>query len=393
MKRIVSVILAALLVSTVSAKNFFTDRYFEFQTSVPLGISNNAISFKDILQKEVVVDLREISSKLPNEGLVVTAYTNPTFGMNLRIAKLFIGVNTGVEVYDRFSVSRDLFDFLGKGNASMGDTLDVELKNEADAFYDVNIDVGLDFKRFNLHVKPTVFLPIASMAGTAGKVTFVNDEEGNVKFNLDTNADIYTAFDFNDVSGSLGSIGSGVGFDLGATVTLPIMHKLDLEVDARIPIVPGKLKYATNVQYSMTYDMAITDLGNAESTNTQNTESVSANYAINRPMKFDGYVDYYLLGSLLKVRGGLGFGVYHPFMETTAFYPEYYAGVLFNLANILKAGASMEYTDRIFINQLDFTINLRLIQIDAGVSMQAASFAKSFNGSGYGGFVVLSVGF
>lgn len=391
MKRLLSIITLLLVISSVSAKSFFSDRYVELQVGVPVSFSTNALPLKDVFKKDLVIDLREIAEKMPDEGFIATFNADPIVAMNFNFGKIFVGMSTGFEVFERFSLSKDLFDFLGKGN-TIGQSIDVTMENNIDVFFDINLDVGVKFKRYDLHVKPTVFVPIVSMMGDAGKVSFVNDDKGN--FNVKMNSDMNFRYSFDPDDIEVGSLLHGMGVDIGASFRHPIGERLETEFDARIPVVPGRLDYMSNVKYNMEYNMSFMDMANAQSTNTETTTKSKGDvFYINRPMKFTSYIEYSPLGYLLLLKGGLGLGVYHPFIQGMTFYPEYYLGFELNLGNILKICLSDEYTNRVFKNQISMDVNLRIIELEAGVSLQAASFTKSFIGTGYGAYVLFSIGY
>lgn len=395
MKRLFSIlIVSGLCLSAAFAGGFFEKRYFEIQMKVPVNLSNNIISLDDVLKKEVVIDLNEIAKKTPKDGLVLNASAYPEYAMHLQVANVFVGLSTGVDVYDRLGVSRDLIDFLGNGN-QIGDSIDVALNNSADAFFHVDLDVGIKNKKTNIHVKPSVFLPIASMNGDMGKVSFLNDADGNITAKMHADINFHSLVDFSDPTASLSTdLGKCFGFDIAASYKKELNRKSAYEIAARIPIVPGKLNYLSNFTMDFDYSMNIMDFGNATSNSSNSNDSRKTDpYKINRPMKVNAYYDYALMGKMLSLRGGLGFGVYHPFVDGAVFYPEYYLGSTFNLIDLFKCTLSTEYTDRIFKNQLGLTLNLRIIQVDAGASLQAADFTKSFAGTGYGAYVMFTTGF
>ena len=64
-----------------------------------------------------------------------------------------------------------------------------------------------------------------------------------------------------------------------------------------------------------------------------------------------------------------------------------------SLWNILSFELSHSRMDEIFKNELAVALNIRLVEVDAGVSFQSADFAKSFTGAGVGAFVTVCVGF
>lgn len=393
MKRLVSILtLSILCLCSTFAGNFFEKRYFELQMNVPVNVSNNAIKLEDVLKKEVVIDLSEIAAKLPKEGLVVNASAYPDFAMNIRAGNVFVGMSTGLDVYERLGISKDLFDFIGKGN-QVGESIDIDLNNCADVFFHYDIEVGVKVKKTDVHIRPAIFVPIVSMAGEVGKATFVNDSEGNIAANIHADFNIYSV-DFDNPENIINDLSKSIGFDIGGSYTKSFNPRADLIIDFRIPVVPGKLNYLTKFSMDMDYSMNIMDFG--EVTNSTSNESTTERikpYKVNRPLKLNGYINYKLFGKLLSVRAGGGLGVYHPFGDGWTVYPEYFVGTVFNLADVLKFNASMEYTDRIFRNQLGATVNLRIVQVDAGASLQSADFAKSFTGTGYGAYAIVSLGF
>ena len=54
---------------------------------------------------------------------------------------------------------------------------------------------------------------------------------------------------------------------------------------------------------------------------------------------------------------------------------------------------STEYTNQVFIHQFGLDVNIRFVEIDTGISVQSADFARSFTGSGFGAYVYLTMGF
>ena len=56
-------------------------------------------------------------------------------------------------------------------------------------------------------------------------------------------------------------------------------------------------------------------------------------------------------------------------------------------------GLSTEYRDQLFIHQIGATLNVRVLQLDVGISSQSASFKKSFEVSGVGAYAYITMGF
>ena len=379
------------------SKNFLSERFFEIQFGVPVDFSNNAISLDDIFKKELTLDLAKIANEMPSEGLNLIVDTKPYVALNLNIAFIHIGMSAGVDVYEKMGISKDFFDFLGKGN-EVGETLTFDFNNYTDLFAFCEADVGIDFSNFSIHVTPSLFVPIFSSSGSVAKVTFLNDEEGNINLNMNTNFSVYSNFDMYDENFLSDLFSNGNGFDVGVSASLPFGRKLVFSGKARIPIVPGSYQYKYSSYYEATTTMNLLDSSlNSSETNGNikdfSKEVLEEKIYINRPMKFNLYADYLLVGNVLKLRAGGGMGVFRPFLTDSFTYPEYYFSAGINLFDFIKASISTEYTSQIFKHQIALGINVRLIELDCGVSLQSTDFMKSFSNNGFGAYAIVSIGF
>ena len=379
------------------SKNFLSERFFEIQFGVPVDFSNNAISLDDIFKKELTLDLAKIANEMPSEGLNLIVDTKPYVALNLNIAFIHIGMSAGVDVYEKMGISKDFFDFLGKGN-EVGETLTFDFNNYTDLFAFCEADVGIDFSNFSIHVTPSLFAPIFSSSGSVAKVTFLNDEEGNINLNMNTNFGVYSNFDMYDENFLSDLFSNGNGFDVGVSASLPFGKKLVFSGKARIPIVPGSYQYKYSSYYEATTTMNLLDSSlNSSETNGNikdfSKEVLEEKIYINRPMKFNLYADYLLVGNVLKLRAGGGMGVFRPFLTDSFTYPEYYFSAGINLFDFIKASISTEYTSQIFKHQIALGINVRLIELDCGVSLQSTDFMKSFSNNGFGAYAIVSIGF
>lgn len=379
------------------SKNFLSERFFEIQIGVPVDFSNNAISFDDIFKKELTLDLAKIANEMPSEGLNLIVDAKPYVALNLNIAFIHLGMSAGVDVYEKMGISKDFFDFLGKGN-EVGETLTFDFNNYTDLFAFCEADVGIDFSNFSIHVTPSLFVPIFSSSGSVAKVTFLNDEEGNINLNMNTNFGVYSNFDMYDENFLSDLFSNGNGFDVGVSASLPFGRKLVFSGKARIPIVPGSYQYKYSSYYEATTTMNLLDSSlNSSETNGNikdfSKEVLEEKIYINRPMKFNLYADYLLMGNVLKLRAGGGMGVFRPFLTDSFTYPEYYFSAGINLFDFIKASISTEYTSQIFKHQIALGINVRLIELDCGVSLQSTDFMKSFSNNGFGAYAIVSIGF
>ena len=119
-------------------------------------------------------------------------------------------------------------------------------------------------------------------------------------------------------------------------------------------------------------------------------------YEIHRPMKLGISANFHPFGSLLTTDGYIGVGVRHPFakdVSETKVYLDYSVAGRLSFWNFLSFEVSHSYMDQLFKNEFAVALNIRLVEVDAGVSLQSASFAKSFKGAGLGAFVTVAIGF
>jgi hypothetical protein len=406
MKKIFALIISITVIcSALSARNFFSGRFFEIKVGTGLGLSNNLIAGNDIFQKDLVIDLKKLADECPDGGMNLIANATPGVEVNLNISKLHIGLSAGAELYGKFNIGKDLFDFAGYGN-KVGETIDLSFTAETDMFSYSQLDVGWDVKKFKLHVKPAVFVPILSTRGNGGTVSVTNGADGSIHAAVDVNTDVYSPIDlehaqsyFNQITSSGNILNSplfaGYGFDLGAYLALPFSKSLSLDFDVRIPLAPGHIYKKSTITSHYSYDAKFSEISKGESVQENPTFSgyQDADLTIHRPLKFNVYLDKNLLGTLFNAHAGGGFGIRHPFADDAQFYPEYYVGLTFSLIDLFKLGVSSQYKDQVFIHQLGTTFSLRFVQIDLGVSTQSSNFKKSFEGAGVGAYAYMTVGF
>ena len=406
MKKIVALIISITVIcSALSARNFFSGRFFEIKAGTGLGLSNNLITGNDIFQKNLVIDLRKLADECPDDGMNLIANVTPGVEVNFNISKLHIGLSAGAELYGKFNIGKDLFDFAGYGN-QIGETIDLSFTAETDMFAYSQLDLGWDVRKFKLHIKPALFVPILSTRGNGGTVSVTNGANGSIHAEVAVNTDVYSPIDmehaqsyFNQITSSGNILNSplfaGYGFDLGAYLALPFSNSLSLDFDVRIPLTPGHIYKKSTVTSHYSYDAKFSEISKGESVqeNPTFTGYQDTDLAIHRPLKFNVYLDKNLLGTLFNARAGGGFGIRHPFAEDAQFYPEYYVGLTFSLIDLFKLGVSSQYKDQVFIHQLGTTFSLRFVQLDLGVSTQSSNFKKSFEGAGVGAYAYMTVGF
>ena len=397
MKKFYSFVLAiSMLAASAFAYNWFDKRYFELAIETPFGLSNNTVQMSDVLKKDLVIDLRQLADRVPDNGFDMSFYTNPTFSLNLDARKFQVSLKTGVESSATAGFSKDLFDYIGHGN-SLYETISISQKANLDVFVYEEIAVGFKIKDFKIVAKPCFFIPVVHAGSSNGTLTMKNLEDGTFDVNYSSDIEIYSAVDTND---KFKGFKAGLGFDFAAAVSYPLFDFLELTGNARVPIVPGTLNYKTVRTTTLNFNTSVDRIINGDKgthdfdSKASDTETVS--YKINRPLKFGLSADFTPFGKWLWFRGGAGMGFRHPFTDdkdSFEFFPEYYLGATLDVFNILKTTISSQYYEQLFIHQVEVSLNVRLLELSVGINAQASDFVRSCSGGGVGALVAVKLGY
>lgn len=426
----------ALLISFIGtsfAANSFSHRFFEFRVDAPVQVSNNMVGVTDLLQEVVVIDLSEIAKKVAKKGAAIKAFAAPSFSINLDIPRgLILGLSFGLESDVSVGISEDLFEFLGNGNANIGDDFKVQTSNTyADIFATITAKGGWNFKKSKIEFEATAFSSIAHFDATQTSArVFLKDNKVGVEANLEAKGySICDLTNWSNVSAIVNSVGQSIGFDVAAKYERDIFRYLTLGGQVRIPIVPSRLTLGYDVSYPFSKTLGFDEylgLGDGEEESSSEVPQIQEGddedeelsglegilgkpkkldtpYAIHRPLKLGVSANFHPFGSLLCTTGYLGIGCRHPFasainqknggVDETQFYVDYSIGGRLSLWNVLSFSMAHSRMDEIFKNQFAVELNIRVIEVDAGVSFQSTNFAQSFTGAGMGAFVTLCIGF
>ena len=447
-KLILTCALFASIITAACAESNFAHRFFEIKVDVPVSISNNLIALTDIFNEEetIRIDLPKIADQI-GKGAAINANLTPSISVGLDIPKgLIFGVNLGAEASMGVGLSRDIFEFIGKGNVGKTE-LTAQLYNTyADLFAVGSVNGGWNGKKLRLNVTGSAFWALAHLEASdtyATVYTNKKDENGNdtntMGMEAQLDAKLYTTVDASnmeavkDLQALWNNTKGNLGFDIAADARYELFRFLSIGAKTRVPIVPSRLTMVSGVHYEMTpVEINIMDMigssangegsgegsgsGSGSSSEEESTEEpqlisaavpLSTPYAIHRPMKIGISADFHPFGTLLTTNGYLGLGIRHPFsngmnkalkaiqgnIDSPDTFVEYEIGGKLSLWNILTFKASHSYYDEIFKNEFVVALNIRLVEVDAGVSLQSANFAKSFQGAGLGAFVTVCLGF
>lgn len=396
--------LAALLTMASSAFAFsMGERFFEIKTNIPVNLSTNGLGLGDLLQEEMVIDFPKIFDSIGEKDMEVHLFTSPELDLNLRFGKLFkLGFQAGVDTDIFAGLTNDTIALFAKGNPN-GEALGAGVKFGGDVFAYARVPVSFKVKKLELGIVPTLFIPVVHAETKKAGASIQNTSDGTFILKASAEASIYSAFSTEIVNGGSFSFETfdtnifmkSAGFDLGLSGKYEIIPDLKAKASIQCPIVPGKLASQTSVKCEV--EMAKNLLDSTKDKDLTNDFSglVSEAYdgKINRPLSFMAGVDYSMLNESFVVDGSVGFGIGNPFSDQSVFYPQYEARAKLEFIKMVGVTVSTNYMKQVFAHNAAVKLNLRLVELDAGISLSGTTLPASFSAKGIGGFVTVSVGF
>lgn len=371
-------------------------RFFEIGYGVNVTASNNILPIPSILKKNLVIDLRKISEKLTNSGFVTAVNTDVTalfMNVNLRNG-LHIGFDAGVEGGVNLKLGKSLMKAIGEG---FDGGFDADAGAYADVFAHARLTGSFKLKnQMRFTVAPSLVVPIfhADVSDMAASVS--TDASGKITTKVNGKANIYSSIiDTSQILNGnflfdVSALGNSFGVDLGLgfEMPLPVYDKVQLGGYARIPIVPGTLKYGVNGDISLVYEGSISDIISGNMSGLQglnlNTSSATKGLKISRPLRLGVEGMYRPFGAWFEAYSLLGMGMRYPYTKAIKVYPEYSLSAAVNHKQIVGAKFSTSYFNQIFIQELTFMLNAKVFELNLALSMQSENFVKSFQAAGLG---------
>jgi hypothetical protein len=393
-------------------------RYVEFGLDVDAGLANNYLGFFDIFNAErtIIIDPSELadlgySANWAGEG---EAFFNINFG-----EKFGLGVFAGFDTAMYSNLSKELFEFLANGNAGIRD-FTTTMSAGGSSFVNAGLRTRFQFGDLSLTISPAAYVPI--IYASSPRLSFHLDTSSGTKADISMAADVYTPLSLDKMVGLLDAgapensasfsendiwhILESWGLDLSLDAEYALNPKWDLGGSvASIPLYPATLRHGVSYRFDYTLDIlggkSIIDLikdGELEIDMPDMPGPViSGDLAFRafRPLRFDFYVQYKPASSRLVVfKPNIGF-------SALTVYGYDAAGMCFNagleaqlnLKRIFSLSLSSGYRERIWRQGAAIMLNLRVFQLDVGVSLQSQDFVESFKLKGLRAAAGLRFGF
>ena len=229
-------------------------RTFEMGMKFNLGVNNSYLNASDLLVKNLVIDVNKIADDMPDNGLMFNLLFGYNAFSNLNLKNgVHVGFNAGLDMNGNFGLGKEIFEFLAKGN-SLGQSIKVTGDAYADAFVHTDVTVGLTILNgYHLEITPSLFRPVAHVVTERAAGDLKNSTDGKVYLDAKAKLNIYTFLDVNEAKENftpdliLNQIKNGWGFDITSSLDKQLMKSLCLQAYSRIPIVPGRLNYKTEL--------------------------------------------------------------------------------------------------------------------------------------------------
>ena len=400
-------------------------RIFEFGIDFEGMFANSSFGLKDVLKKNIEIDLKKIASDMPAEGFKLGFYNRERTFVNLNLSSRFrFGFFAGVEANSYFNVSKDLFDLLADG-ISVGNSKTVDVSGYADVFVDTGVSFQTIISGYGVKISPTYFVPLAYVPKTTATASLTTDSSGLIRGEAYSKVDVYTAIsmekfmeDEKKVSNlelQVADILSHGGFDFSLEIERNWFHNFNAGLYSRLPVVAGTLNYKMStivyadfyednlLNYLKTQEKPKNEHGHVKPS-TYNPDDHEAEeegfeyseetYKVHRPLKLGLNATYMPFGEWLKIQPSLGFAVRNPYSSSAIFYPEYALDVrLALLWKILNFNVGTAYQNQIFQQRVGFGLNFRAVEIIAQASFCGMTLPASFTKNGYGAFIGFRMGF
>lgn len=407
MKKLIFTMLAFSVLSALHADFKKPTRTVEIGIDAEAGASNSYLGLKDIFKEQIVIDLKEIAAQMNGEGLTFDFYAKAGFHTSIQGEFNRYTFFTNLESSGYANVPQEMFDILSEG-IKVGDDKEMELHAYGDVFLETGFSYYKKWDNLAISIRPAFVVPILYVEDATAKVSYYMKEDGRIGTRVDAPLTVYSALglqpfvdnDFNsdDITGSIGNIARGGGFDLSLAVEKKLLKTLDGSIYTRIPIVPGTLNNKMTARYwAFAYENNL--LGYLDDTEEhdadwgkEDVEYSSADYSVFRPFRLGVEGMWRPFGNWSYFKFGLGLAVRNPYSSNAIVYPEGELSADFKILNIIGFNFGAFYANRVWTQKVGVMINCHVLEIDAFAGFRCADFSRTFNMTGAAAGVSVKMG-
>jgi len=406
---------------------FFRNRAFEISTQWGLHVSNDFIAYADFFQNPFrilgnLIRADSFADFLDNPSLyyrdniyirVDDFFSGFRFNFGLDIEPLSININ----VRDRWGFGLDIGHLSATGNLYLPEAVLGLHETEkevfgvgAAAFVDVGIPVFFHVRGFRVRLRPAAFVPLFYIEPgiTYSFGPSASGGRHGQRFELAYDLRIFSAFNLDDLFGdgdgdplsaAQSIAASNFGYDISLGIEYPLLRQLTLGVDFSnipLPFLGATVNHYARFRGNVFFDTSYIDLGDLidgarlpDGAHGFSTEDfvfgmLPNGRRIRRPFAMLLHANYRPFGGrqIVALLPSFGFSINRLYARIAGL--EGGLSARLNLGNVLVTTVGINYNDRRWQNSIAWAFNLRLFEIDLGLSSQSPDFVQSFRGAGIG---------
>jgi len=389
MKKILIIFVLILVPFCVFAKGT-ADRTFEIGLlNIDFNFANSFLSIKDVFHEVIIIDLDKLSDGFKiNFGLnVVPLYIN----FNSKKGWGF-GLSAGVSAFGVVNLSGNML------------TLSEAIKDNSDvggaAFSSLTLNTFYDVKKLKIKFNPSLYnalIYVAPPRSMTSSVVYTLDYSDGTVMNIDYASRVYVGcstennFTITSNPGLDFSIGMEypLAKEIGLTNILPILD-FDIALDIiNIPFISSTLTDYIQVKGRVGKDTPIKlinkdDDDDSDFFSSDGVFEGNRVVKVNRPFRMLARADWRpLFGfKFLTITPVIGFCYSEFYYQPFSFEGGLNASL--NLGSIFKLRAGLNYTDRMFVNNLGVVFNSKIFEIDIGLDLRSQDISQLWSGAGFG---------
>ena len=390
----------------------FARKGFELGLDVSAGLDNGFAGLSDIFKKNIVLDMKEIAEKTPENGAGFNFGLH--FDLFLNIKDRPIGKEGKEGLWDfglvianvdgdvSVNIPKSLFELVSEGTNRKSPDSSGQITGNGGLYLEVGLPISAKYKvkenNLRVGVKPAAFVPIVYVSPGSGisysLSTEKTDENGEKREGLflDTEGGIsvYTAAtSFDDKM----ELVFDPGFDLSLEAEYAFFPYLNAGLSiSNIPLISATLKTEMKMgMKSFSIEMEGKDLigGTMQDKDIPDLEfddpvfNKNVEKKVHRPLRFDVFARYKPLKTdLMVIKPNIGFSAnVNPGDEKGYFN----AGLElnFNLINLFTLYIGSGYQEELWKQRIGLGLNLRAFELDLHAVFRDQTFEGCFLGRGF----------
>ncbi|MDR0785717.1 MAG: hypothetical protein LBE74_07540 [Treponema sp.] len=381
-------------------------RFVEFGFNGNAGLSNNFVGLSDILKKNIILNMSDLSGKIKEDGWNINVNVDADVFFNFNVSSRWgFGIFTSVSGEINAAISKSFMTLIAEGNIK-NPSQSGDISVSGGVFADVGLDMHGRFLKENklkISLIPSMFVPVVYIPKSG--IMYQLDANDALIITAGGKIDVFTPIfvesivedaSFSADLLNVNSILGQKGFDFTLTAEYALFPWLDVGGGfTHIPLSPAVLENHASITLPNSDIVNGSGLIKGETDELIKTPDPEIVYdkesrEVIRPMRFDVYADYKpFKRNLFIIRPNIGFTVFTPEEKT-----RFNATVKVSLNTpILLIHASSGYDELLWRHKLWLGLNLRIIEVDVGLHLSSQDFKQSFDMSGAGLTVGVKLGF